>query len=116
MDVHLSKKASDLVSSAMDRVKESPFAMKIVGFMEDGVNATLPYVKKYGGYAVDKIKQHPYLSGLIVVFILWKYRCRSHRNKIMKAPGRDYKMQRGDFEKDPRSYFRGLRGKSGKLG
>ncbi|KAF9624437.1 hypothetical protein IFM89_011445 [Coptis chinensis] len=96
--------ASHLVSSAMDKVKESPFAMKIVGFMEDGVNATLPYVKKYGGYAVDKIKQHPYMSGFIVVFafVLWKCRCRCTRGKMMKAPGRDYMMLRGDFEKDPR--------------
>ncbi|OVA11010.1 hypothetical protein BVC80_1745g23 [Macleaya cordata] len=37
---------------------------------------------------------------------------RSRGNyKMMKAPGRDYRMRRSDFESDPRSYFLDLRGK-----
>ncbi|XAR65304.1 hypothetical protein NMG60_11009384, partial [Bertholletia excelsa] len=33
----------------------------------------------------------------------------SDEKKMMKAPGRDYYMPRGDFEEDPASYFRDLR-------
>nr|GLL34128.1 hypothetical protein B456_008G175600 [Ipomoea trifida] len=31
--------------------------------------------------------------------------------RTMKAPGRDYRIFRDDFERDPGSYFRNLRGK-----
>ncbi|KAH7839786.1 hypothetical protein Vadar_008894 [Vaccinium darrowii] len=33
--------------------------------------------------------------------------------RMMKAPGRDYRMPRHVFEENPRSYFRNLRGKTG---
>jgi len=29
--------------------------------------------------------------------------------KTMKAPGRDYRIPRADFERDPKSYFKDLR-------
>ena len=29
--------------------------------------------------------------------------------KTMKAPGRDYRIRRADFERDPKSYFKDLR-------
>ncbi|XAR65306.1 hypothetical protein NMG60_11009387 [Bertholletia excelsa] len=37
-------------------------------------------------------------------------RGRGGRVRMMKAPGRDYRMPRHVFESNPRSYFRGLRG------
>jgi len=45
------------------------------------------------------------------------YRCCCRRGgggravRMMKAPGRDYRMPRHVFEGNPRSYFRNLRGK-----
>ena len=35
----------------------------------------------------------------------------SEERKMMKAPGRDYKIPRDDFEKDPKTYFSNLRNK-----
>ncbi|XAR65308.1 hypothetical protein NMG60_11009390 [Bertholletia excelsa] len=39
-------------------------------------------------------------------------RGRGGRVRMMKAPGRDYTMPRRVFESNPRSHFRGLRGKA----
>ncbi|KAL2519246.1 Uncharacterized protein Adt_15493 [Abeliophyllum distichum] len=33
------------------------------------------------------------------------------KKKMMKAPGRNYEIRRDDFEKNPRDYFRDLRGR-----
>ncbi|PIA63237.1 hypothetical protein AQUCO_00200924v1 [Aquilegia coerulea] len=112
------KLVSDFVCSIGKKLKESPLVMKIVGVTDDAANATLPYSKKIGVYCVDKIKQHPYMFGMIVLFALILGCCckcgRSSRSrKMMKAPGRDYMMLRDDFEISPRSYFRDLRGKGG---
>ncbi|KAF5175889.1 hypothetical protein FRX31_034526 [Thalictrum thalictroides] len=111
------KVVSDFVCSIGEKLKESPLVMKIVGVTEDAANATLPYLKNIGVYCVEKIKQHPYMFGLIVLFALLLVCCckkgcsSSSSGKMMKAPGRDYMMLRDDFEASPRSYFRELRGK-----
>ncbi|RDY12373.1 hypothetical protein CR513_02854, partial [Mucuna pruriens] len=34
------------------------------------------------------------------------FRCCRGRGKTMKAPGRDYRIYRNDFERDPANYFR----------
>ncbi|KAG5532714.1 hypothetical protein RHGRI_027123 [Rhododendron griersonianum] len=34
---------------------------------------------------------------------------KSNKKKMMKAPGRDIRIFRDDFERDPSSYFRSLR-------
>ncbi|OIT00019.1 hypothetical protein A4A49_59881 [Nicotiana attenuata] len=34
---------------------------------------------------------------------------RANNKKMMKAPGRDYYINRDDFERDPSGYFRNLR-------
>ncbi|KAI8539376.1 hypothetical protein RHMOL_Rhmol09G0178200 [Rhododendron molle] len=34
---------------------------------------------------------------------------KSNKKKMMKAPGRDFRIFRDDFERDPSSYFRSLR-------
>ena len=54
--------------------------------------------------------------GIIVVAVavglLWKLCCsRSSEGKTMKAPGRDSRIFRSDFERNPRGYFRNLRDK-----
>ncbi|WVY99018.1 hypothetical protein V8G54_031169 [Vigna mungo] len=61
------------------------------------------------------------LVAIVVVWILWKmimvifgcfYRCCCcccRRGRTMKAPGRNYRIFRDDFERNPRDYFRNLR-------
>lgn len=34
---------------------------------------------------------------------------KSNKKKMMKAPGRDFRIFRDDFERDPSGYFRSLR-------
>ncbi|KAL5723273.1 hypothetical protein ACHQM5_006690 [Ranunculus cassubicifolius] len=109
----------DFVSSTFEKVKESPLVMKIVTFAEDGLNATVPYVKNAAIYSVDKIKEHPYLFGfvgILLLVILMCNCCRCHGGsrsvKMMKAPGRNCRIPRAGFEKDPRAYFLDLRGKN----
>lgn len=63
----------------------------------------------------------PYLIvAVIVVTVFFLCRCccpccccggRRSSIKMMKAPGRDYRMPRHKFESNPRGYFRDLRGK-----
>lgn len=62
----------------------------------------------------------PYMIlGVVLLLVVCCCRCCCCRRrgsggmvKMMKAPGRNYRMPRHTFESDPRSYFRGLRGKS----
>lgn len=55
-----------------------------------------------------------FVMGLILVFSLWfccrcfRYCCRMKTVKMMKAPGRNFRMPRPNFEANPRSYFRNL--------
>ncbi|KAI8539369.1 hypothetical protein RHMOL_Rhmol09G0177500 [Rhododendron molle] len=41
----------------------------------------------------------------------WLVSGSGSQEKMMKAPGRDYRMPRKDFEKSPADYFRDLRKK-----
>lgn len=60
------------------------------------------------------------LGGILIVCLLFWFLkrccccCCSERRvryyRMMKTPGRDYRMRRDDFESDPRSYFQDLRG------
>ncbi|CAK9142454.1 unnamed protein product [Ilex paraguariensis] len=56
------------------------------------------------------------ITGLVLLVTLWICtKCCCQRNKAvktMKAPGRNHRMSRSSFESDPKSYFRGLRGKN----
>ncbi|KAJ9707721.1 hypothetical protein PVL29_000003 [Vitis rotundifolia] len=52
------------------------------------------------------------ILGLVLVVFYYCFcgSCRGRRGaKMMKAPGRDYRMARPLFESNPRGYFRGLR-------
>ncbi|WOH07954.1 hypothetical protein DCAR_0727389 [Daucus carota subsp. sativus] len=54
----------------------------------------------------------PFLVAWLVLFLLMFCckRCgRGRSERTMKAPGRDYRMPRSEFEENPGSYFRGLR-------
>ncbi|KAL5723272.1 hypothetical protein ACHQM5_006689 [Ranunculus cassubicifolius] len=106
---------SVLMCSAWEKLRGSPLPTQIVRFTQTTAVATLPYVKNALDFSVGSIKQHPYLFGLLVLFIMGKTfggGGGSGGGKMMKAPGRDYRMPRANFENNPRSYFRGLRGNS----
>ncbi|TKY53737.1 hypothetical protein E2542_SST25279 [Spatholobus suberectus] len=51
------------------------------------------------------------VAAFVVVRWLCKviFRCCCKRRKTMKAPGRNYRILRNDFERDPADYFRNLR-------
>ncbi|KAL6983303.1 hypothetical protein U1Q18_016691 [Sarracenia purpurea var. burkii] len=54
------------------------------------------------------------IAGVVLVICIGCCRrcCGGRRAvKMMKAPGRDYRMPRSVFEGNPKSYFRGLHGK-----
>ena len=52
------------------------------------------------------------ISVAVAVGLLWKLCCSSSfGGKTMKAPGRDYRINRSDFQRNPRGHFRDLRGK-----
>ncbi|KAH7840248.1 hypothetical protein Vadar_014691 [Vaccinium darrowii] len=59
------------------------------------------------------------IAAVVLIACLWCCcRCccrgggRGRAVRMMKAPGRDYRMPRHVFEENPRSYFRNLRGKT----
>ncbi|KAF5175887.1 hypothetical protein FRX31_034524 [Thalictrum thalictroides] len=99
--------ASDHVSIIRGKLMEYfPLLMKYVSVTVDAARATQPYLKNIGVYCVGK-KQHAYLFGFIVLLVLFNC-CTSggsagNSRKMMKAPGRNYRMPRDDFEKSPRS-------------
>ncbi|KAL5999942.1 hypothetical protein ACLOJK_034619 [Asimina triloba] len=50
---------------------------------------------------------------LLLCFCCCRSCCKPRNTfKMMKAPGRNYRMPRHAFETNPRSYFRDLRGKT----
>ncbi|OWM64011.1 hypothetical protein CDL15_Pgr006381 [Punica granatum] len=51
------------------------------------------------------------IAGLVIAGgIAWAFGSSGDR-KTMKAPGRDHRMYRDDFQRDPSDYFRNLRKK-----
>ncbi|PIA63238.1 hypothetical protein AQUCO_00200925v1 [Aquilegia coerulea] len=109
-----SQKMNETFNLATDLVmKYSPLVMKYVGVTVDAARATFPCLKNIGVYCVEMIKQHPYLFGLIVLLVLFNCSSSSagscNSKKMMKAPGRNYRMPRDDFERSPRSYFQSER-------
>ncbi|KAK7279236.1 hypothetical protein RJT34_24282 [Clitoria ternatea] len=46
--------------------------------------------------------------GAVIIGLLWKALSTGSEGKTMKAPGRDYRMSRDDFEHNPAKYFRDL--------
>ena len=49
-------------------------------------------------------------ASVAAVGLLWKmFSSSSSGGKTMKAPGRDYRIFRSDFDRDPAGYFRDLR-------
>ncbi|XAR55946.1 hypothetical protein NMG60_11036199 [Bertholletia excelsa] len=59
----------------------------------------------------------PWIITAVVILLICRCCCCGGRGrttrsgKTMKAPGRDYRMLRAEFEENPRAYFRGVRGK-----
>ncbi|KAL3583329.1 hypothetical protein D5086_014390 [Populus alba] len=56
----------------------------------------------------------PTIVAVVVIGLLLRscYRCLTKKNgKTMKAPGRNFRIPRKDFDDNPSAYFRGLRKK-----
>ncbi|KAG8366485.1 hypothetical protein BUALT_Bualt17G0084900 [Buddleja alternifolia] len=53
----------------------------------------------------------PYLIAAVVVWFIYRCCCGGGggNGKMMKAPGRNYRMPRNAFESDPKAYFSDLR-------
>ncbi|KAG8366483.1 hypothetical protein BUALT_Bualt17G0084700 [Buddleja alternifolia] len=54
----------------------------------------------------------PYLIAAVVVWFIYRWCCGGGgggKGKLMKAPGRNYRMPRIAFESDPKAYFSNLR-------
>ncbi|XAR55945.1 hypothetical protein NMG60_11036198 [Bertholletia excelsa] len=57
----------------------------------------------------------PWIITAAVFLLIYRCCCggggRGGSGKTMKAPGRNHRMRRADFEENPQAYFRSLRGK-----
>ncbi|KAG9443531.1 hypothetical protein H6P81_014871 [Aristolochia fimbriata] len=98
------------------RTEGLPFVKERGGFYwEKAKSHGLPFLKKASWFVVEKMKEHPWASALAVL-ILILYIARGSgggpASKMMKAPGRPYSIARNSFERNPKGYFRGLRGKN----
>ncbi|KAK7354934.1 hypothetical protein VNO80_14176 [Phaseolus coccineus] len=54
------------------------------------------------------------VAAIVLVWFLWKlikviFGCCCRRGRTMKAPGRNYRISRNSFERNPSAYFRNLR-------
>lgn len=74
--------------------------------------------------AREKLQLHAlyFVMGLILLVSLWfccrcfRYCGRMRAVKMMKAPGRNFRMPRANFKANPRSYFRNLHSVKPKFG
>ncbi|CAJ1967112.1 unnamed protein product [Sphenostylis stenocarpa] len=53
------------------------------------------------------------LVAIALIWVIWKmigviFRCCCGRRRTMKAPGRNRRILRADFERNPAAYFRNL--------
>ena len=106
-------------------------AESVMKFVVEKLKELLVLLENFGGYLVDEVDKvfppdsrgeklrhwiqvgAPFLI-LGLVLVVFYYCCcgccRGRRGvKMMKAPGRDYRMARPPFESNPRGYFRSLR-------
>lgn len=91
-----------------------PPVRKGVGFVVDTTRTVVfPLVITGGNYVWETVKEHPWLSGSLLLLLLWLgFTKPGTPGKMMKAPGRGgEKILRSAFEGDARGYFRDLRGK-----
>ncbi|KAL3631260.1 hypothetical protein CASFOL_024244 [Castilleja foliolosa] len=66
--------------------------------------------KGYGAEAVTWLVGKPYIIAAVVLVVVVRFFGGGGKGKMMKAPGRNYKMPRRDFASNPKGYFKDLRG------
>ncbi|KAJ6952924.1 hypothetical protein NC653_041916 [Populus alba x Populus x berolinensis] len=117
-----SQKKKFLVSDAVSDYIRSPFDLtkKFIGSdaVSDVTHNLSDQIKKFlaSETVVDvlrwlKKESVPIMVAVVVIALLFGGCCGGAAKsvKTMKAPGRNYRMPRSDFEANPSAYFRGLR-------
>uniref|UniRef100_A0A5B7BZW9 Uncharacterized protein n=1 Tax=Davidia involucrata TaxID=16924 RepID=A0A5B7BZW9_DAVIN len=106
--------ADSVINYVLEKMKELVLVVEnIGGYLVGWLEKVLPPETR-GKQLIHWLKVvAPFIITMVVLFTCCRCCCRGGRRsvKMMKAPGRNYRMPRHVFESDPRSYFLNLRAK-----
>ncbi|MCL7047333.1 hypothetical protein MKW94_028600 [Papaver nudicaule] len=85
-----------------------PYAKSLLHSGQEIVQKSFPSLNSYAIFVGVFCKEHPSLFLVVVLIIccVWRLSLSLFPAKMMKAPGRNYKISRANFERNPGSYFR----------